>query len=684
MPKNKYEEKSDQTEPSTASVGVECQILKPHISLPEPDESDESESDGDVQEDMDMYDPEEDEELFESDDFNFTSGSYVEEDKFSVFKSSLWELFATCPRCTEPCLVEKKARIGTKVVIRQKCLDAKCGFHRDWSSQPSYTHNQGRIPAGNLQLSGAILFTGASPTKVLRVLKSMNIASISPSTFNNHQSKFLVPTVMHTWQNEQEKYFKKLREMDGGLVLGCDGRADSPGHSAKYGSYIVLEERINKIIDHQLVQSNEVANSGQMEKEGLIRAVSKLQDAELPIDVIVTDRHPQIQKWLRISLKDTTHYFDVWHVSKGLTKKLEMLAKKPGCEPLRTAACKLLTTLLDNTRLKNDVKKLSPLHQTSNVEAYHSVILQFCPKNTAYSFLGMLCRLEFLDATDQIDTVDAQFSMDIPETSQFKDLHGGMVDSFPALTLDRIVDYLSQFDKKLEDKSKAMYKESCTTGKGQKDVCVSSCLGRDEKNSIIYKVLQTFHKVKVYKGSPMKSDDFEAIRGKKGRSLLFDPRPQHMRNSVNNTNRFRNTCLNYMHQEKNPMPVMHLFPPANPYAVACGHDYLDKFLKDNMISVITDEQIANLEAATRGQAGNKQWQQVRQYRITSSSFGALCKATEWRDLAKLAHTMTSYKEIKKPPTANEIYLKQFADIQYLDMLKAEAIHKCQTRYLKKI
>ncbi|KAG1661146.1 hypothetical protein GQR58_021581 [Nymphon striatum] len=336
----------NQTKPSTASVGVECQILKPHISLPEPDESDESdesESDGDVQEDMDMYDPEEDEELFESDDFNFTSGSYVEEDKFIVFKSSLWELFATCPRCTEPCLVEEKTRIGTKVVIRQKCPDAKCGFHRDWSSQPSYTHNQGRIPAGNLQLSGAILFTGASPIKILRVLKSMNIASISPSTFNNHQTKFLVPTVMHTWQKEQEKYFKKLREMDGGLVLGCDGRADSPGHSANvpmcpglpYGSYTVLEERINKIIDQQLVQSNEVANSGQMEKEGLIRAASKLQDAGLPIDVIVTDRHPQIQKWLRMSLKDTTHYFDVWHVSKGLTKKLEMLARKPGCEPLR-------------------------------------------------------------------------------------------------------------------------------------------------------------------------------------------------------------------------------------------------------------------------------------------------------------------------------------------------------------
>ncbi|XP_014674679.1 PREDICTED: uncharacterized protein LOC106814834 [Priapulus caudatus] len=56
-------------------------------------------------------------------------------------------------------------------------------------------------------------------------------------------------------------------------------------------------------------------------------------------------------------------------------------------------------------------------------------------------------------------------------------------------------------------------------------------------------VLQTFHKAKVYKGSPMKSDDFEAIRGKEGSSLVFDPRPRHMRNSVNSTNRFRNTYV---------------------------------------------------------------------------------------------------------------------------------------------
>ncbi|KAF3854201.1 hypothetical protein F7725_022256 [Dissostichus mawsoni] len=38
------------------------------------------------------------------------------------------------------------------------------------------------------------------------------------------------------------------------LVLGGDGRADSPGHCAKFGSYTMLELHANLVIDIQLVQ----------------------------------------------------------------------------------------------------------------------------------------------------------------------------------------------------------------------------------------------------------------------------------------------------------------------------------------------------------------------------------------------------------------------------------------------
>ena len=37
------------------------------------------------------------------------------------------------------------------------------------------------------------------------------------------------------------------------MVAG-DGRLDSPGHSAKYGSYSLLELTCNKIVDFKLVQ----------------------------------------------------------------------------------------------------------------------------------------------------------------------------------------------------------------------------------------------------------------------------------------------------------------------------------------------------------------------------------------------------------------------------------------------
>ena len=42
-------------------------------------------------------------------------------------------------------------------------------------------------------------------------------------------------------------------------------------------------------------------------KEGLVRSVKKLTDYGLSIDVLVTDRHGQIAKWIRENLPNVTH-----------------------------------------------------------------------------------------------------------------------------------------------------------------------------------------------------------------------------------------------------------------------------------------------------------------------------------------------------------------------------------------
>ena len=55
-----------------------------------------------------------------------------------------------------------------------------------------------------------------------------------------------------------------------------------------------------------------------MELEGLKRVRRCIEQRGAKVRVLVTDRHAQIQKWIREHWPDVTHYFDIWHVAKGI------------------------------------------------------------------------------------------------------------------------------------------------------------------------------------------------------------------------------------------------------------------------------------------------------------------------------------------------------------------------------
>ncbi|KAG5261116.1 hypothetical protein AALO_G00300210 [Alosa alosa] len=181
-------------------------------------------------------------------------------------------------------------------------------------------------------------------------------------------------------------------------------------------------------------KSNEVGGSSYMEKEGLIRSLDLLHRSGVKLDCVITDRHPQIQKFLRE--RKITHYYDVWHVAKGLSKKLEQIGKDKDCGLVKkwhksianhlywcatssisgtekvakwksvlnhmqgvhnhsdpafpkcvhppkdrskwlqpgSSALNRLDKVLTNKRFLTDVEKLSHHFQTSTVESFHSVI----------------------------------------------------------------------------------------------------------------------------------------------------------------------------------------------------------------------------------------------------------------------------------------------------------------------
>lgn len=245
----------DEVSLSVCDVAVQCDLLRaPMTSTPKKGKK------APPFEDEDPFELTEDEEseadVTESTIFQETTTTSEDEEQipvekqltFLVFESALMLLFSTCVSCGSTFVSIKRHIIGSFLSIKQVC--SQCNKTFVWESQP-YISN---IPAGNLLTSAAILYTGSLPAKALRIFKTLNCATISRVTYFRHQKKFLYPTIHNSWEKNQMLLLSKLVEKHQGLILGGDGRSDSPGHSAKYGSYSMLELNINKIVDIKLVQ----------------------------------------------------------------------------------------------------------------------------------------------------------------------------------------------------------------------------------------------------------------------------------------------------------------------------------------------------------------------------------------------------------------------------------------------
>ncbi|XP_064469886.1 uncharacterized protein LOC135384619, partial [Ornithodoros turicata] len=438
------QERSCQTDPWEPPAKTDPTIRPEHMTTPslpadiiEPEDEDSSDS----------YSPSQEESSSDEDEACHPCTPYQER-KFVVFESCLLELFRTCPQCFARCTNNITTQ-GTMISVKSQCTH---GHVQTWDSQPMVN---GR-PAGNLLLSGAMFFSGVSAAPTLRMLRHISIQTFSLTTYYKYQSSFLVPAVEKVWLEEQKQLIDQLRGQ--AIDVSGDGRCDSPGFSAKYMTYNVHVDQINKIIHSaqiQLAENERVMASVQMEKEGLIRSIQFLKEQGITLNSITTDRHPAIRKHMETHEPGTKHYFDIWHISKGLKKKLSTISKSVTCRGLDpwiqgisnhlywcaragggdaqltvdmwlsvqnhiinvhdghkgsyprclhdpipdgvwldpdSVAYRKFKEVTGNKRILKDVAQMSPSHQTYALESFHSLLIRFAPKSVAFSPEGMLCR----------------------------------------------------------------------------------------------------------------------------------------------------------------------------------------------------------------------------------------------------------------------------------------------------
>ena len=293
-----------------------------------------NENDDDDEEKDPHWQPAEDEKILSPDEHELEGEKESEEEtespdtekKYLVFNSSLDQLLTRCPKCGQVIIDKKRKTTGSMLSVELTCHD---GHVTHWDSQPSIR----RKPVGNLLLAASILFTGNTFARVSRLASCLNMQFISESVFYDTQKRFLFPVVNEAWENEQQLVRQELAVRDA-VNLNGDGRCDSPGHNAKYGTYTLMDDDSGKVVAFSVVQVTETTSSNAMEKEGFKRCLESLEGDGVHINRIATDRHVSISSYMDKERPEINHQYDVWHLSKWVVKKLTSKAQQKGCEEL--------------------------------------------------------------------------------------------------------------------------------------------------------------------------------------------------------------------------------------------------------------------------------------------------------------------------------------------------------------
>ena len=194
-------------------------------------------------------------------DISASEESYCENETFDqnsssafiVFWSCLLSLLKRCLLCSASAFVEKISYRGSMISVSLLC---EKGHSNKWYSQPIING----MALGNLRLACGVVLSGLTFQSVSETLGFSKIQGISSSTFYMIQRKVLQPVVNEFFLQNNRAVIEAAK-LQGGVEVCGDRQCDSPGYSAKYGIYSILNKLTGKILAFRVVHVSEAGNS---------------------------------------------------------------------------------------------------------------------------------------------------------------------------------------------------------------------------------------------------------------------------------------------------------------------------------------------------------------------------------------------------------------------------------------
>ena len=205
--------------------------------------------------------------------------------------------------CHGKCKVANVKSEGGVLIVAWSCSDGHAGV---WESSSVMSVKRGqKVYGATVLLAASVVVSGNNFDKLEMFMKFLNVGFLSESTFSRIQLTCVTPVVKEMWDKMKEEIWLVLKERD--LALAGDGRNDSPGHSAKYCVYTLMEQFLDIVVDLEVVDKRETGgSSATMEKLALKRLIKRAMK-ELRIVDLVTDASSMIIALVRTLKGDCIH-----------------------------------------------------------------------------------------------------------------------------------------------------------------------------------------------------------------------------------------------------------------------------------------------------------------------------------------------------------------------------------------
>ncbi|CAO4360203.1 unnamed protein product [Caenorhabditis nigoni] len=340
-------------------------------------------------------------------------------------KEKLVKLLQKCWKCetrkTEMDIVYHGLNMNISVV----CVSCQRRWY--WSNTQKCEREQSgsnsKLSRIHILLTSAIISTGNGFQNVKQLFDVLKSPFFSARTFNRLKEKYVYEAVDIQYKKQANVVKELLCETtdnNGTLNVMGDGSFDTPGHSALYCRYVIMEAVTKLVVEFEILRHKSGEKKVNMETEACEKAFENLMVTyDSAIESFTTDRSISVASMMAHNFPDVTHYFDSWHYIRSLA--LEIMKNYgwydfkivTSCEhkesddvnrkipdfldtknPLHVKALNALLAVIEKGDRCDAIGKVSPYFATSAVESFNARAGFYASKKRFYSQKGFNSRTQ--------------------------------------------------------------------------------------------------------------------------------------------------------------------------------------------------------------------------------------------------------------------------------------------------